>query len=297
MDILKIIFEHDMTLEHLSGNSDPRNSNREATLESFFHPQQTYNRYYFTGTRLPEQRFGFNALHAFPELLERLDQLITPRKPRDPAHFGNITHDTGRTAPGATSGDSVKPGSIPNPNAVQNADKSPDMSSTAQHAAGSPATGTSPGSGSGYTQNDWYWHHTNGTRYSSLSQAFQNLKPAEVLVGGTHHPDKQAMAAMEADPQTGLRERFKPLTHLLDNDHPVFIAEKAHHGTDLHLFSRHNLYEPIFNTFRDATGPGLRYFSINGKRVSGERHFYFETWTLNRPPHGFQEVTKEARLR
>jgi len=35
---------------------------------------------------------------------------------------------------------------------------------------------------------------------------------------------------------------------------------------------------------------------MNGKRITSERKFYFETWTLDRPPHGVEEVFKETVL-
>jgi hypothetical protein len=40
----------------------------------------------------------------------------------------------------------------------------------------------------------------------------------------------------------------------------------------------------------------FRFFSINGKKFRTERHFYFETWTLEKPPHGFEEVFPETVL-
>jgi hypothetical protein len=40
----------------------------------------------------------------------------------------------------------------------------------------------------------------------------------------------------------------------------------------------------------------FRFFSMNGKRINSERTFYFETWALDRPPHGIEEVFTETVL-
>ena len=242
MDILKIIYEHDITLEVLSGNNDPRNSNKEkeALLESFLTPQKTWCRYYFTGTRFPHGeaqvekqgmeslRFGLNSLKAWPEIQLRLSKVM---KYSD--------GDAGRPAP---------------------------------------------------------WHRTDGSIFNKLDQALSKLEPCDLIISGSTS-DANIRKNLALDEMTGIRERFEPLTGLLENGHMVLMAEKAHHGMDLHLFSRSNLYESIFNTFQTMAGPEFRYFSINGKRIRSERQFYFETWSLKRPPHGFEEVTAESRLR
>ncbi len=245
MDILKIIFEHDLTLEHLSGNENSRNrqNSRESSLEEFLRPQKTYNRYYFTGTRMPGQRFGFTGLDNYSDLLSRLDKILS------------------RTMSMISSS-----GNRPGTNKAERSEHTP------------------------------LWHHSNGHTYDTLTSAAADLNAHDVLIGGSR-PEEQYRNALVLDDHTGIRERFEPLTKLLDQNHIIIITEKAHHGLDLHLFSRNNLYESIFSEYQQVTGPDLRYFSINGKRVSSERQFYFETWTLDRPPHGFQEVTPEARLR
>ncbi|TVQ74936.1 MAG: hypothetical protein EA363_01085 [Balneolaceae bacterium] len=235
MEILKIIYEHDMTLEHLSGDDDPRNrmTDREHTLASFLAPQKTYNRYYFTGTNLDENRFGLSSMHAWPVVREMI---------------GGILHD---------------------------------------------AAGESSGKSS-FAGRDW--HRPDGTHHNSFSEGLEDLRPYDVLISGdTSNQDIRSKLIL--DDRTGVRERFEPLTALLDRGHLVILAEKAHHGCDLHLFCRHNLYEPLFHGCKDILNPGLRCFTINGKRVNSERHFYFETWSLDRPPHGFQEVTPDARIR
>ena len=231
MEILKIIFEHDMTLEHLSGHDDPRKrkQDRQQTLASFLAPQKTYNRYYITGSCLDKNRFGLSALNAWPVVQRMISEV-----------FDN------------NAGRSFYPG--------------PE------------------------------WHQPNGTIHNSFSDALKDLKPYDVLISGAES-DEQVRSKLHLDDRTGIRERFESLTALLDQSHLVILAEKAHHGCDLHLFTCDNFYESMFNACKKILNPELRCFTINGKRVNSERHFYFETWSLDHPPHGFQEVTPDARIR
>lgn len=129
---------------------------------------------------------------------------------------------------------------------------------------------------------------------------------ADRLLNATFHEafligegaEKHNSSDLQLTEQTGIRERLQKIVPLLDKGIIFLAAEKAHHGMDLHMFARDNHYEAFFNTFQPLTHKqDFRYFSINGKRVGSERSFYFETWTLNRPPHGFEEVTPDAVLR
>lgn len=223
MDIFKLIFEHDLTLEQLSGNHDPRRrgaADAPSTIEQFLRPEPTFCRYYFTGTRFPENHFGLNSLSHAHELLDTLVHALPPT----------------------------------------------------------------------------LWHNESGDLCGNLARDLMQSAPHCLFISG-ETSDPGLREALRQNHQTGIREQFEPLTRLLTQDHMVLITEKAHHGTDLHLFSRHNLYEPFFHAYQKLVSPDLRFFSINGRRVSSERHFYFETWTLERPPHGFMEVTAQARLR
>ncbi len=248
MDIFKLIFEHDITLEHLSGNEDPRNleKGRDAMLATFLKPQQTYNRYYFTGTRIREERFGLSVLAAYPEIVKTLDRVFADMVNARSESFSEVSGG--------------KQDVIPE---------------------------TSLAAG---------WHRSDGSRFEDLTEEIREMQPYEMLISG-RSSEESTRNEFVLDEQIGIREHFKPLTRLLDRDHLVLISEKAHHGIDLHLFSRRNLYEQLFHSYQKMVKPEFRYFSINGKRIGSERQFYFETWTLNRPPHGFQEVTQDARIR
>jgi hypothetical protein len=86
------------------------------------------------------------------------------------------------------------------------------------------------------------------------------------------------------------------IAEVLKSDDYILYKEKAHQGFDLHLFSKKNIYESLFYPLQKLVGSDFRFFSINGKRIRSERKFYFETWTLNSPPHGAEEVFKETVL-
>lgn len=86
------------------------------------------------------------------------------------------------------------------------------------------------------------------------------------------------------------------IAEVLKSDDYILYKEKAHQGFDLHLFSKKNIYKSLFYPLQKLVGDDFRFFSINGKRIRSERKFYFETWTLNRPPHGAEEVFKETVL-
>ena len=90
---------------------------------------------------------------------------------------------------------------------------------------------------------------------------------------------------------------IKPhIADVLSEDDLLLYKEKAHHGFDLHLLSKKNIYRDLFSQFKPLVSDSFRFFSINGKKVRSEKMFYFETWTLQRPPHGTEEVFEETVL-
>ncbi|AXJ02031.1 hypothetical protein CYPRO_2792 [Cyclonatronum proteinivorum] len=232
-DIFKLIFEHDLRLEQLSGEADPRREQQRAsTLEEFLKPVPVYSKFYFTGTCFEngsEPRFGFTRLQAFDRLFDGFLKAIAPR----------------------------------------------------------------------------LWIGQNGMLPGADSSAtWQPSKPGETLVlCSTEAAEQWAREGSNISPDLftpalSVREKIAHMTPVLDAGCLVLFTEQAHDGLDLHLFSKANIYEAFFERYQPLTGsPGLRYFSINGKRARSERLFYFETWTLDRPPHGFEEVFPETRLR
>jgi hypothetical protein len=86
------------------------------------------------------------------------------------------------------------------------------------------------------------------------------------------------------------------IADVLSTDNLLLYKEKAHHGFDLHLLSKKNIYRTLFSELKPLVSDSFRFFSINGKKIRSERMFYFETWTLQRPPHGAEEVFPETVL-
>lgn len=86
------------------------------------------------------------------------------------------------------------------------------------------------------------------------------------------------------------------IANLLKTDDLLLYKEQAHNGFDFHLFSKNNIYRDLFYPLQNLVCDQFRFFSMNGKRVTSERKFYFETWSLDRPPHGTEEVFKKTVL-
>lgn len=98
------------------------------------------------------------------------------------------------------------------------------------------------------------------------------------------------------DSDSNVGHKKEAIATLLKTDDLLLYKEHAHDGFDLHLFSKKNIYRSFFYPFQKMVSDDFRFFSMNGKRITSERKFYFETWTLDRPPHGVEEVFKETVL-
>jgi len=88
----------------------------------------------------------------------------------------------------------------------------------------------------------------------------------------------------------------KMLRDVLEKGWIILYKREAKDGFDIHLFSKENTYIRFFYNLQGMLPDAFRFFSINGKRLSSEKKFYFETWTLANPPHGFEEVFPESVL-
>lgn len=98
------------------------------------------------------------------------------------------------------------------------------------------------------------------------------------------------------DDNSNVGHKKEKLAEVLSGGSKVLYKERAKDGFDLHLFSGDNIYQQLFYPLQKLVSPEFRFFSMNGKRITSERKFYFETWTLNRPPHGAEEVFPETVL-
>lgn len=238
-EIFKLIFEHDLRLEQLSGEADPRRElQRPSTLEEFLKPVPVYSKFYFTGTHFEtggSHLFGFTSLSRFETLFARF------------------------------------------------------MAATG---AGCLISSAETLQGEGRVSG---WRPTGAGESVVLCTTPEMTEQVTQLLNATagETPGSGLLA-----PQLSVREKIVHMTPVLDAGALVLFTEQAHDGLDLHLFSKTNIYERFFEQYQPLTGgPEFRFFSINGKRAKSERLFYFETWTLARPPHGFEEVFPETRLR
>jgi len=220
MDIFKLIFEHDLLLEKLSGNNDPRNEEEQSySLEDFMKPIPAYSRFYLTGTDLEKQRFGINCLKKINNIIAALSDV-----------FAEYTFTTNR-----------------------------------------------------------------GRTFSRLPEALNEITIGDSFICHTKTLKTiESIEGLSINDKIGIRQIIPQLTNLLDHDGPVLFKEKALNGYDIHIFSKTNIYESLFNALKPLTDQKQRFFSINGKKVKSERMFYFETYRLERPPHGFQEVFPET---
>ncbi|MEX0648646.1 MAG: hypothetical protein WEA56_07765 [Balneolaceae bacterium] len=130
----------------------------------------------------------------------------------------------------------------------------------------------------------------------SFKEALNNAKIGEALILSVNENVSWDFNRLRITSDSNAGHKKEYLAEILQTDDLVLYKENAHHGYDLHLFSRKNIYPRLFNTFRNLVSDSFRYFSINGKRIRSEQKFYFETWTLDRPPHGAEEVFKETVL-
>lgn len=102
--------------------------------------------------------------------------------------------------------------------------------------------------------------------------------------------------SLRIDSDSNVGHRKSELAEVLEEDDLVLYKEPALQGFDFHLFSKKNIYPELFYPLQKLISSDFRFFSINGKRIQSERKFYFETWTLDRPPHGAEEVFKSTKI-
>ncbi len=101
---------------------------------------------------------------------------------------------------------------------------------------------------------------------------------------------------LTVDDESNVGHKKSELAEVLKSGDLVLYKEKAHQGFDLHLFSEKNIYPDLFYPLQELVDDEFRFFSINGKRIRSERQFYFETWSLHKPPHGAEEVFADTKI-
>lgn len=136
---------------------------------------------------------------------------------------------------------------------------------------------------------------TEAGSFRSLPEALGDTEIGQAIVISTDNK-KFDFPALEIDEESNVGHKKEELANILKTGAYVLYKEQAHHGYDLHLFSMENIYSALFKTLQPLVDDSFRFFSINSKRMGSERHFYFETWTLDDPPHGAEEVFSETKL-
>ncbi len=124
----------------------------------------------------------------------------------------------------------------------------------------------------------------------TLTEAVEKAEIGEAIILTKKDQNNWDVEELRVDKDSNVGHKKDYLAEVLQRDDLVLYKEHAHHGFDLHLFSKHNIYNLFFEPFKKLLSEEFRFFSINGKRIRSERKFYFETWSLNNPPHGAEEV-------
>ncbi len=219
MDIFKLFFNHDQRLDKLAKrNANKTAEEKESSLEDFMAPDPTYSKFYITGTRLENERFGINTLAKYKDVIDQLDNV-----------FSNQTI-----------------------------------------------------------------YSVEGT-FESLPNALAATEIGHALIISDKDRDYN-FSALQVHEESNVGHKKEELAEILKTGAFVLYKEQAHHGYDLHLFSMENIYPSLFEKLKTLVEDEFRFFSINSKRMGSERHFYFETWTLDNPPHGAEEVFPETVL-
>jgi len=133
-------------------------------------------------------------------------------------------------------------------------------------------------------------------KFASLTEAVEESEVGEPLVLSIKNEIPWDLNSLIVDFNSNAGHKKESIAELLKTDDLLLYKEQAHNGFDLHLFSKKNIYRDLFYPMKALVDDQFRFFSINGKRVRSERKFYFETWTLDNPPHGAEEVFSETVL-
>lgn len=129
-----------------------------------------------------------------------------------------------------------------------------------------------------------------------LSEALKETSIGQALVISESTKPPSEIEKLAIDEESNVGHRKEELSEILKTGDYVLYKEQAHDGFDLHLFSLKNIYTSLFYPLQSLVDDQFRFFSINNKRMRSERDFYFETWTLDQPPHGAEEVFPETIL-
>lgn len=222
MDIFKLLYEHDQRLESLrKRHTDRAEPETSGTIEDFLKPDPTYSRFYLSGSRPEEERFGLTALERAPEILRTLRNLFL----------------------------------------------------------------------------EWNHFPSNGSDDPSLlNQSLAQSKSGDLYIFTKNEAPMISPEKLLNEQDESMSHKSDSLKASLEAGECVLFVEGAHHGVDLQLFSMENIYGELFYPFQSMVNESFRFFSMNGKRIRSERAFFFETWRIQQPPHGIEEVFPQTVL-
>lgn len=219
MDIFKLIFEHDLRLDHLRERHLDRSTQEvSASIEDFMKPDPTYSKFYISGTVLNRKTFGLNRIKHYPEVINALTKALSV-----------------------------------------------------------------------------YYVFLNDSSVD-LGEAIKKAEIGMPILLSKKNNIEWDLEKLTVDDESNVGHKKSELAEVLKLGDLVLYKEKAHQGFDLHLFSEKNIYPDLFYPLKELVGDEFRFFSINGKRIRSERQFYFETWSLHRPPHGIEEVLSDTKI-
>lgn len=135
-----------------------------------------------------------------------------------------------------------------------------------------------------------------GKGFKDLTEAINESRIGAPIVLSKYDSVTWDLPELTIDSNSNAGHKKESIAALLKTDDLLLYKEQAHNGFDLHLFSKNNVYSDLFYPLKSLLNDQFRFFSINGKRVRSERKFYFETWTLENPPHGAEEVFDKTVL-
>jgi len=133
-------------------------------------------------------------------------------------------------------------------------------------------------------------------QFTSLNEAISSLDFGETVVLNKKEEISFDISDLHVVANDTYGYNKEPLKKAIETGNIMIYKVKARDGFDLQMFSMKNIYRDMFFPLQKLVPDHFRFFSINGKKFNTERHFYFETWTLDRPPHGFEEVHPETVL-
>lgn len=213
MQIIKLIFEHDIPLNRMDQSpAERREASKTMSLEDFMRPEPIFSKFYLSTTVMgAEPEFGLNKLDGLDQVLRELGDRI-----------------------------------------------------------GRP---------------EWI---SGNTRYPSLLEAVHATEIGHSILAPVI--SSPSIPLVTPTRNTADPELIAALYESLKHDTIVVFKEVSHHGWDLQIYSLKNIYPAFFHSLKTQLSPEHRLFSMNGKRIRSERLFYFETWSLENPPHGIEEV-------